>query len=369
MKKNKIIIILILIIIIAGLFFAVRYIDNNNNNNDNINDNFSNTQWTVAEELTVVPTMNDKLNADTAWCGTFQLIWNDLKNELVKQDIVFNPQIEVVENLNKEDFNTNMISEDYYYKKYGVMSKSLKVEIEKEIEDKFNETSDVLGDFDWEDTPEGTYFLYAILKREFEFINEFDKLENAYFANKYENINYFGIDSNTDKKVREQVEVLYYNSDDDFAIILNTKQDDEVILCRTSEGNTFNEIYDNINLLDKMYSGNKNLSNIDTVKVPNMNFNVKKEFTELQNKLFKFANDEEYFIYKALQTINFELNQKGGKIKSEAAMEVRKNSAIITDDVKERHFNLDDTFTIFLREKGKEKPYFAARIENITKFQ
>ena len=25
------------------------------------------------------------------WCGTFQLIWNDLKDNIVKQDIEFSP--------------------------------------------------------------------------------------------------------------------------------------------------------------------------------------------------------------------------------------------------------------------------------------
>lgn len=34
-----------------------------------------------------------------------------------------------------------------------------------------------------------------------------------------------------------------------------------------------------------------------------------------------------------------------------------------------KSFNEDDTFTLFLREKGKDKPYFAGRIDNITKFQ
>ena len=34
-----------------------------------------------------------------------------------------------------------------------------------------------------------------------------------------------------------------------------------------------------------------------------------------------------------------------------------------------RYFYVDDTFAIFLREKNKPKPYFAGRIDDITKFQ
>ena len=34
-----------------------------------------------------------------------------------------------------------------------------------------------------------------------------------------------------------------------------------------------------------------------------------------------------------------------------------------------REFLIDNTFAIFLKEDGKETPYFAAKINDITKFQ
>ena len=41
-----------------------------------------------------------------------------------------------------------------------------------------------------------------------------------------------------------------------------------------------------------------------------------------------------------------------------------------TPEVKEpRYFYLDNTFAIFLSENGKSLPYFAGRIEDISKFQ
>ena len=87
---------------------------------------------------------------------------------------------------------------------------------------------------------------------------------------------------------------------------------------------------------------------------------------ELENKNFQFSNGDEYYIEKALQTIEFEIDKKGGKIKSEAGMMVNK-AAIIADEPRE--FLVDDTFTIFLKEKDKELPYFAARISDISKVQ
>lgn len=79
---------------------------------------------------------------------TFQLIFNDLKNDLVKQDIKFSKNNTFLDNLNKEEFKESDISSDYYYKTYGVKNIELKNKIIKGIKDKFNQTSDIIDKFD-----------------------------------------------------------------------------------------------------------------------------------------------------------------------------------------------------------------------------
>lgn len=322
---------------------------------------------TSTEGVTTVLSLEDEIQNDTIWCGTFQLIWNDLKNDLVKQDIVFNPQLEVVENLNKETFTVRDISGQYYYKKIGTPSLELKKEIEDAIKQKFNETSDILDEFEWGNRNPKDYFLYVMLKKEFKFEQAFEELENGKFRN-YDNVKYFGIKDDNSRELREQVEVLYYNSKDDFAIKLETKQEDEVILCKNPEGKTFNEIYKNINKQEDKYKGNDDLQRGELLKVPNIKLNEKNEFTEIENKPFYFSNGDEYVIEKAMQTIKFELDREGGKIKSEAGMMVELNSAMIGIPEK-REFLIDDIFAIFLIEEDKDTPYFAAKINDITKFQ
>lgn len=323
--------------------------------------------YASTEGITTALTLEDEIAEDTIWCGTFQLIWNDLKNDLAKQDIVFTPQLQVVENLNKETFTTNDLSEEYYYKKIGTPSIELKEEIEKAIKDKFNETSDILDDFDWENRDPKDYFLYVMLKKEFQFEKAFEEFDNGKFAD-YDNVSYFGIkaDSESDE-LRKQVKVLYYNSIDNFAIKLETKQEDEVILCKNPKGNTFNEIYENISKQESEYKGKNTIQEGEILKVPNIKIKEKNEFTELENKPFYFSNGDSYVIEKAIQTIEFELDRTGGKIKSEAGMMLDKATAIIDDEIRE--FVIDDTFAIFLKEEGKEKPYFAGKISDITKFQ
>ena len=315
-------------------------------------------------------TMDDEITTDTAWCGTFQLIWNDLKNDLAKQDIVLqeDPENQIVKNLNKEDFKAEYLSESSYYKVYGHPTLELKNQIEEAIKEKFNETSDILNDFEWrKDGVEGDYFLYSMLKKEFEFPVKFNKLQEGTFAEKYHDVDYFGLEKEADEQIRSQVEILYYNSNEDFAVKLKTKQNDEVILAKGTEGATFNEIYNNINENSSNYEGIKEFTEEDELKIPNIDFDEKKEITYLRDKTVQFSNGTLYKIEKAMQTIEFELDEKGGKIKSEAGMMNREMALLPAEQ--ERKFYFDDEFTIFLKETDKEKPYFAAKIQDITKFQ
>ena len=205
-----------------------------------------------------------------------------------------------------------------------------------------------------------------MLKKEFQFEKTFDELENGKFG-KYDNIKYFGIKALSSEEQRNQVSVLYYDSSDNFAIKLETKQEDEVILCKNPEGKTFNEIYKNIEEKESNFKGNKNIEEKEIVKIPNIKLNEKAEFSEIENKPFYLSNGNSYLIEKAIQTIQFELDKTGGKIKSEAGMMVSKTATLLPEELRE--FVIDDTFAIFLKENGKDKPYFAGKISDITKFQ
>ena len=63
------------------------------------------------------------------------------------------------------------------------------------------------------------------------------------------------------------------------------------------------------------------------------------------------------------------MNHKGVKLKSEAAMTVMTTALLPAEEQTPRLFYFDDTFVIFLKEKEKNSPYFALRVNDITKFQ
>ncbi len=327
-----------------------------------------------SSDINVVATMQDAISVDTVWCGTFQLIWNDLIKELVKQEIHFEEPFDIVEHLNKQEFDENSISDEYYYKKWGKKTLDLKKEIETGIEQKFHEKSDVLENIDWSEEALDRetlerYLFYVMLKRSFSYEKEFSELDNGKFGNQYENIKYFGIDNSTKEDVRKQVEVLYYDSQKTCAVQLNTQEGDVIILGKGIEGTTFQEIFDNMQKKSEIYSGEKEFLKADYLRIPEISFQVKKEYQELQNKGFYTYDNQELIIDKAIQTIQLKLDKTGGSIKSEAVMEIECLSAMMEEETKPRYFNFDEEYVIFLIEKEKDKPYFAMKIKDITKFQ
>lgn len=365
--KKKILIMIVVLVLIA-LAIVVRLNINNGRDLPLIE------KVNISGDINIVTSLEDKIKGDSAWCGTFNLIWNDLKNDLAKQDIIFENQTEIIDNLNKGTFTTANLSEESYYKKYGTPTLELKEEIEKAIKKKFNEKSDILDDFNWANRSEKDYFLYCMLKKEFEFPKVFTKLENSSFESTndegsiiYENVKYFEIKSSTKEEVRNQVKVLYYNSDEDFAVKLITKQNDEVIITVGNNGESFLEIYNSIKENEKNYEGGNGFRKGDTLKVPYITFDLKEEITEVENQKFYFSNGDLYSIEQALQTIQFDLDEKGGRVKSEVGMMVKNESAMMP--VEPRHFNVDNAFTIFLIEKGKDLPYFAANISDVSNVQ
>ena len=313
--------------------------------------------------LDVLPVMSyESSQANRVWVGTFQLVWNDLMDGIVKGPVKFEGyKSPLVKQLNKQKFNVDQLSEDSYYKAYGETSLELKQQIEEGIKEKFNETSDILDSVDWTPGP-GKYFLYAMLKKDFKFLTAFDKLKPARFAHSFKKVDYFGIDKNSDKVLDNMVNVLFYNSKDDFAVSIRTDGNDVVYLYRTEDNKTFDKLYADMLRKKDTYEGPRKFNSDDELKIPNINLYREKSFDELCNHKIQGTD---MLISQALETIDFKMDNEGVKLKSEAAIAVTMSS-LMPERVKPRDFNFDDTFVMFLQESDKIKPYFALRVDDVS---
>lgn len=355
-KNNKLIRILVMLMIgivcTAGLVYATYTIYNNYIKEDN-------------ENAKLTPSYTSGLSSidnNVIWVGTFQLVWNDLMDELVGGPIEFTDGYsELAEELNKQSFTTDDLSEDSYYKKFGKISVELKEEIEEGIKEKFNEESEILDRINWKENANRGHVLYAMLKKEFEYIEPFKLMGNNYFADENVYVQYFGIDDVKDDSGVETVDILFYNSETDFAIKLNTKEGEEIYLYRGANMDTsFNEIYNELVEKTDEYTGRDKLEQGDIVKIPKIKVKEDISYDELCGRFIK-GYDE--YISQAVQTIDFELDNYGGYVKSEALIETLKE-AIILEEKDSFRFEYTDEFVLFLKEEDKENPYLALKVSD-----
>lgn len=360
----------------------VSLVSNNEIHNENDDEKFDNNEKSTIkenEDLLVVPTMLDEIKNDSVYCPTFQIVWNELSDYFCdgKKVEMLNGTNSLIENLNERTFEKTDLSDDYYYVKVGKSVLSVKKEIEDGIKDKFNETSDILDMVAWgDDSGEDfnidayeKYVFYSMLKREFSFNEPFDVInENGIFKD-FTNVKYFGINSDSDSKLRDQVDVLFYEDYNNHSVLLNTKQGDEVILLRVSDNSfkNFDEVYKYLEIKTNEFEGEREFVKDDELTVPNIKFDVLKKYNELIGKTFNSNEGVTREISDALQTIRFEIDNEGGKIKSEAIIAVKMSAIILPRE--KRNFSYDDTFYLMLRENGKNKPYFMVRVDNIELFQ
>lgn len=348
---KKIIVFAIIVILIVGICVGIAYGINAKNKN------------------ALTPTFNFMQEGEESkiWVGTFQLAWNSMLNYLgIEKAELEGGNTPLVDELNKKTFTRDELSEEDYYIAVGEPTFQFENKIKEEVKEKFDITeTDILDNImpkSEDEMPMGEQMaMYALLNKEFNFLTEFDRLKDNKFKESEELVKYFGIDMTTDEKVNDNVTVLFYNSEEEFAVKLNTKENEEVYLYRTNEEKTFDSIYkDMLNKCEK-YEGNEKFAERDLLEIPYINVDESISYDELLNK--DIVNKNGFKISSALQDIEFTLNNKGGRVISEAEITIEL-SLIEPNEEQPRKFIFNNDFCIFLKEKDKELPYMALKIDN-----
>lgn len=345
-KVSKVIIVILCISILlaGGVYASIKIMEN------------------FTGKASITPTYISQLSTmDTnkVWCGTFNLVWNDFMNDVIGRKIEFEDgPSKLADELNKQSFKADQLSENSYFKIYGqAMGDDLRNKIQNGIKQKFNEDSKLVDRIDWNDS--NGYVLYAMLKKEFNFLEPFSTaMESMKFNNSETRVKCFGVDCSTKPDASKNVEILFYNSEKDFAIKLKTKEGEEVILYKTTgENKSFEENYEEVKKKQSSYSGKTTFEKEDMLRIPFIKVNDEINYDELCGREIK---NSKYYIKQALQTIDFELNNVGGSVKSEAVIDATEKA--LTENARKMIFDSD--FILYLKEENKEQPYFALKVDN-----
>lgn len=320
--------------------------------------------------LTPTFTGNSKIEKNAIWVGTFNLVWNEFMEERIHGPVQFeNGNTPLVNELNKKTFTKDMLSKDSYYIKVAEAKENVKEEIADAIREKFNLTSSILEDFNYTPIPERSYILYAILHKQFTFLEPFDKIMYPdRFAGSAELVQYFGIVNSSEEELNKNIYVSFYNRDEnstsyfsnDFGVRLQTKEGEEVILYRTDNNNSFDQIYQEFLEKEKNYTGSREFLEPDEISIPYIHADANIRYDELCGKEIKGTNG--LYILNAIQTVQFNLNEKGGNVTSEAGLQ----DIYLSISDTPRYFKFTDRFVLFLKEKDKEKPYFAMSVDDTS---
>lgn len=111
------------------------------------------------------------------------------------------------------------------------------------------------------------------------------------------------------------------------------------------------------NARNDLVSGKTTFEKDDMLRIPFIKVDDEINYDELCGKEIK---NSKYYIKQALQTIDFELNNVGGSVKSEAVIDA--TTKALTENARKMIFDSD--FILYLKEENKEQPYFALKVDN-----
>ena len=207
-------------------------------------------------------------------------------------------------------------------------------QIKQELNDKF--------DFDYSPTfplNETDIVSIAFLKKEILFYSEL----NGYFDheqtlfNNTDNVRFFGLtDTWGNPTYQANLRIHDYKTPDDFIFQMGTKSGkDEIYFAKVAPQKTLTETYksvmDRVNL-DKLELLGQN----EQIRIPFIQFNIEQEYKEVENLKILNKGFETYQIGKAVQLIDFNLNESGITLKSTSEFSI--TESISQEEPKKTHF-------------------------------
>ena len=308
-----------------------------------------------------------KTGENLLYCSTFQLAWNELKDTIVKEDIRFVDELQIVEFLNKNLSTKEDISEDAYVAMAGMNRDGILSKINRALKSKFKDHAPTVNTtFNY---PEDI-LVYSFLFKNLKFENDFESLKNpvefessdssvkvkAFGIEKYHKLNLNHL------KLIRQLDIVDYISENDFVIGLKSKvPNDEIILAKIAPQKTLLETIDSV--MERVKNNKPGIFHEDdTLKIPKMNFDIMHAYNQLYGKYLQNEGFEKYFIGGAVQNIRFSMNEKGVVLKSSSSLLVTLGRGAFEHVPINMIF--DKPFLIYLKEKDAKFPYFAMWVDN-----
>jgi hypothetical protein len=295
------------------------------------------------------------------WCGTFQLVWNEVCT-LVGEDIHFEQDPPMVAVMNRKAFTSAQIDDASYVALAGFVGDGILAKIPKALQDKFHGQASphYLPDASLTPRPQDIVG-YAYLFKHLEFQTPFERLEEPLrFLDTP--VSAFGIGPYKPghTAMYPQVSILSYEGPDDFVIELRSKsKGDQLILAKVRPEKTLGGTV--AGALRRVAGATPTEARLgDVLAVPRFNFDLTRNYDEILGQGLVVTNPKvakDLLVMAALQNIRFQMDEKGVRLRSESHMSFGCGAKREPKTVHRMIF--DKPFLVLLKRTDASVPYFA----------
>ncbi len=296
------------------------------------------------------------------YCSTFQIAWDRLCDDVIGGPLRLNGDPAAAAMLNERLTGENDIRAGCYLAMAGYNRDDIVGKIVNAMKERFGEKPGL--DLRLENPDD--ILAYAFLLKDLKFDREFESLDTPLMFDGSVPVRAFGIKefafSEDHRKLSGQLDILDYQSDDDFIIRLKSvSPEDEIILAKIAPLSSLLETVEYVSLR----TGDNVPSSIrkgERLNIPKLDFDILHFFKDLMGRQFLNSGFEKYSISQAVQSVRFRLNEKGALLRSEAA--IIAPTMVPVDPPRIRNFVFNKPFLVILKEKGAKYPYFALWVDN-----
>jgi hypothetical protein len=300
---------------------------------------------------------------NVVYCSTFQIAWNDMKDDIVGEDIRLEKPLALVDRLNRSLSTRADISEVDYVAEVGVASDTFIDDLNRALRAKFGGDAPIVGD---EYKNEEAILAYAFFTKDLRFDHPFDVLGNpiTFYGNGGRSfVQAFGIGGFSAARhgqLRDQVEIVDYEGMGDFVIRLrSTRPDEDIVLANVRHRETLLATYEAVEARVKRSKPTR-LAENDVLMIPMLDVSVHRSYHELLDLYLLNDGFEEYFVDEALQDVHFQMNERGVSVDSEAKLVLEKKGP----PPDHKLLVCNTPFMLYLKQRDGKYPYFAIWVAN-----
>lgn len=325
------------------------------------------------QQSVVVPTLDTPMpkGKNVVWCGTLQLAWNRLGKDVLHELPNVQSAEAVVSRLNRMQLGEDDLPPNSHLATAGFAKDGVVEKVKSEMKQRFHKEVDI------DPLKPDDILAYSYLETNAAFtIPFFDNRERFHFresSGKKTEVSSFGIEEEHEyayKALREQIDVLYWhrneNEPDPTEFVIDLCRDstpNQIVIACVPQKATLAEMLDDVEKKTQEFARRpyaeyyRRFGIRDVLLVPNLNWEVRHHFAELEgsDKRFLNAGFKEYYIAKAMQTIRFRLDRSGAELASEAQVFCKPLAT---------HYLCDRPFLIVAKKRGAERPFFVMWVDN-----